>query len=80
MGNIFIIILLTSKLLHWCKNHKGGKLTVSFTEEETTLLIQALKMVGDPDDPLADGILAKYYSQKVKENDKVKVKKKIGFI
>tara|TARA_B100001059_G_C17704035_1_gene511692 strand:- start:812 stop:979 length:168 start_codon:yes stop_codon:yes gene_type:complete len=55
-------------------------LTVSFTEEETTLLIQALKMVGDVDDPLADGILAKYYSQKVKDNEKVKVKKKIGFI
>ena len=55
-------------------------MTVSFTEEETTLLIQALKMVGDVDDPLSDGILAKYYSQKVKDNEKVKVKKKIGFI
>ena len=37
-------------------------------------------MVGDVDDPLADGILAKYYSQKVKDNETVKVKKKIGFI
>ena len=56
-------------------------MTVRFTEEETTLLIQALRMVADVDDPLADGILAKYYSEKVKENEKVNVnKKKIGFI
>ena len=55
-------------------------MAVNFTDEETNLLIQALRMVADVDDPLADGILAKYYSQKVKENEKVKVKKKIGFI
>ena len=56
-------------------------MTVNFTDEETNLLIQALRMVADVDDPLADGILAKYYSEKVKENEKVEVnKKKIGFV
>ena len=38
-------------------------------------------MVADVDDPLADGILAKYYSEKVKENEKVNMnKRKIGFV
>ena len=56
-------------------------MTVNFTDEETNLLIHALRMVADVDDPLADGILAKYYSEKVKENEKVEVnKKKIGFV
>jgi len=56
-------------------------LTVNFTDEEVSLLIQSLRMVADVDDPLTDGILAKYYSEKVKENEAIKAsKKKIGFI